>query len=58
MGEKLRELLEIARRVELTEKQKAERRKSFAYGNAGFENALITREMVEEEAEALERAHG
>jgi len=58
MSNELRELLKLASRVELTDDQKAERRKSFAYGNAAFENPLITRQMVEEEAEALRMAHG
>ena len=33
--------------------QQEEQRKSFAYGNAGLENELITREMINQQAEKL-----
>jgi hypothetical protein len=33
--------------------EREEQRRSFAYGNAGIENPLITRSMVDREAELL-----
>ena len=35
--------------------QREQQRRSFAYGNAAFENELITREMIDREAEKLSR---
>lgn len=46
-------LIEKARKVAMTEDQVAEQRRSFAYGNSAFENPMITKEMIEEEAERL-----
>jgi hypothetical protein len=42
----LQELVERARKIEMTADQLAEQRRSFAYGNTHIENELITREMV------------
>jgi len=58
MGKELKRLLEAARRVHMTREQAEEQRRSFAYGNAGLENDLITREMVDEQADKLKAAHG
>jgi len=58
MGKELEKLLEAARRVRMTREQAEEQRRSFAYGNAGLENDLITREMVDEQADKLKAAHG
>lgn len=55
MGEQLKELLEAAKRIEMTRQQREEQRRSFAYGNAGLENDRITREMVDEQAEKLKK---
>jgi len=49
----LEDLLEAARKRVLSPQEKEEQRRSFAYGNTKIENPLITREMVDEEAEAL-----
>lgn len=46
-------LIQRAREVRMTAEQKAEQRRSFAYGNAAFENPLITREMIREEERRL-----
>ena len=51
----LEALLAEARRVETTSEHREEQRRSFAYGNTAFENQLITREMVNKEAEKLLR---
>jgi hypothetical protein len=42
----LQELVERARKIEMTADQLGEQRRSFAYGNTHIENELITREMV------------
>jgi hypothetical protein len=53
MREALATLLEAAKKIEPTAEQREEQRRSFAYGNTAFENKLITREMVDREAEKL-----
>lgn len=53
MTDALHELLEAARRAQPSAEQREQQRRSFAYGNTAFENALITREMVDQEAEKL-----
>lgn len=52
MGRDLEVLLEKAKRVKMSEKEVQEQRRSFAYGNAGFENPDITFKMIEEADEA------
>jgi hypothetical protein len=49
----LQQLLDAAKNLEFTPEQKEEQRRSFAFGNAKIENPRVTREMVNEEAEAL-----
>lgn len=51
----LQELLDAAKRIVVTPEQKEEQRRSFAFGNTNIENPRITRETVDEEAEALNR---
>lgn len=51
-------LIEAARKVQPSPDQEEEQRRSFAYGNTAFENSLITREMVDRQAEAIERERG
>ena len=53
MTEALKTLLEAAKRYEPTPQQREEQRRSFAYGNTAIENAAITREMVDQQAERL-----
>jgi hypothetical protein len=48
-------LIEAARKVQPSPGQEEEQRRSFAYGNTAFENPLITREMVDRQAEAIDR---
>jgi hypothetical protein len=57
MTDKLASLIERARSVQMSPREAEEQRRSFAYGNTKIENARITREMVNERAEALKRAH-
>jgi len=42
----LQELVERARKIEMTADQLGEQRRSFAYGNTHIENERITKEMV------------
>jgi hypothetical protein len=49
----LQELLDAAKSVVVSPEQKEEQRRSFAFGNTNIENPLITREIVDKEAEAL-----
>lgn len=53
MTESLKALLEAAKQAHPSPEQREEQRRSFAYGNTAFENARITREMVDEQAEKL-----
>jgi hypothetical protein len=46
MTKDLQELVERARKIEMTPDQLGEQRRSFAYGNTKIENERITREMV------------
>jgi hypothetical protein len=53
MTEALKKLLEAAKTANPTPEQREQQRRSFVYGNTRFENELITREMVDREAERL-----
>jgi len=46
-------LIELARKVKMSPGDAEAQRRSFAFGNAAFENPRITKEMVEREAEKL-----
>jgi hypothetical protein len=49
----LQQLLDAAKKLEITPEQKEEQRRSFAFGNTNIENPRVTRQTVDEEAEAL-----
>lgn len=53
MTDALHQLLEAARHAQPTPEHREEQRRSFAYGNTAFENRLITREMIDREADKL-----
>ena len=53
MTKELQELLDAAKSFVVSPEQKEEQRRSFAFGNTNIENPLITREIVDKEAEAL-----
>ena len=53
MIDSLRKLLEAAKNAKPTLEQREEQRRSFVYGNTHLENELITREMVDREAECM-----
>ena len=55
MANELEKLLEAARSVKMNSDQQEKQRRSFAFGNAGLENDLITRQMVDEQAEKLKK---
>lgn len=58
MAKELEALIEAARKASPSPQQQEEQRRSFAYGNTAFENELITREMINERAEAIARERG
>ena len=58
MAKELDALIEAARKASPSPQQQEEQRRSFAYGNTAFENELITREMINERAEAIARERG
>jgi hypothetical protein len=51
----LEALLAAAKKATPSPEQQEEQRRSFAYGNTAFENNLITREMIDRQADAIER---
>ncbi len=52
MTKKLAALIERARSLKMSAEHREEQRRSFAYGNTKIENDLITREMIDQLAEA------
>ena len=55
MFEALKALLEAAKTAKPSAEHREQQRRSFAFGNTAFENELITREMVDRQAERLAR---
>jgi hypothetical protein len=53
MIDALKKLIEAAKTAKPTAEHREQQRRSFVYGNTHFENSLITREMVDREAEKL-----
>lgn len=53
MSEELRQLIEMARHVQMTSEQQEEQRISFAYGNAKLANDYITKEEVVQASQRL-----
>jgi hypothetical protein len=51
MIDTLKKLLEAAKTAKPTPEQREQQRRSFVYGNTHLANELITREMVDREAE-------
>jgi len=52
-NDKLNQLLEIAKRVQMTSQEQERQRRSFAYGNTKIENKDITLEAIETAASVL-----
>jgi hypothetical protein len=57
MSDKLQKLIDASRNVRMSEAQKEQQRRSFAYGNANIENERVTREMIDEAAEKVRKAN-
>jgi hypothetical protein len=55
MSEELQQLIEAAKKVDMTPAQLEEQRRSFAFGNANIENQRVTRETVAKAAQLLNR---
>lgn len=55
MPEDLKKLVDLAKAVQPTGAQKEQQRRSFAYGNTRIENPLITRKLIDEQAELLKK---
>ena len=53
MSEQLQRLIEAARQRPFGTEEREAQRRSFAYGNTNIENSRITREMIDQQAEAL-----
>ena len=51
MTEHLQKLIDASRGRMMSDAEKEQQRRSFAYGNANIENARVTRAMVDEAAE-------
>lgn len=49
----LSQLLEIAKKIEMTSQEREQQRRSFAYGNTKIENKDITQEAIERAASVL-----
>ncbi|MFC7053491.1 hypothetical protein ACFQI3_12410 [Hansschlegelia quercus] len=56
MPKALEELIRAAKQITPSAEQRERQRRSFAFGNTHFENSLITREMIDREAEKLDQA--
>lgn len=57
MNDRLQKLIDASRGKVMTEAEKEAQRRSFAYGNAHIENERVTRQMVDEAAEKIGKAH-
>ena len=55
MTDALKNLIDAAKKITPNAEQREAQRRSFAFGNTHFENKLITREMVDRQAEELAR---
>jgi hypothetical protein len=55
MTDALETLIAKAQKIIMTDDQAREQRRSFVYGNTHIENARITREMVAEADEGVDR---
>ena len=56
MTDKLTELIDKAKTVRTSDKDREEQRRSFAFGNANIENARVTRETIDAEADKLKES--
>lgn len=49
------QLVEQARKIEMSPSDEEKQRRSFAYGNANIENSAVTREVIDQVADQLRR---
>jgi hypothetical protein len=56
MSERLLELIEETKNIEVSAEDLEQQRRSFAYGNANIENDHVTPEIVERAVEQLRNA--
>ena len=54
-SESLDRLIEAARKIEMSDAEREEQRRSFAFGNANIENPRVTRELVDRVADRMAR---
>ena len=52
-SESLDRLIEAARKIEMSDEDREEQRRSFAFGNANIENPRVTRELVDRVADRM-----
>lgn len=52
-SESLDRLIEAARKIEMSDEDREEQRRSFAFGNANIENPRVTRELVDQVADRM-----
>jgi hypothetical protein len=57
MARELEILIEAAKKAAPSPEHREEQRRSFVYGNTAFENDLITREMVNQQAAIVAEEH-
>jgi len=55
MSNDLEQLIEWAKKHQITEEERTEQVRSFAYGNTHFENECITKADIDQAMETLER---
>ena len=55
VSESLDRLIEAARKIEMSDEEREEQRRSFAFGNANIENPRVTRELVDRVADRMAR---
>ena len=53
MSTEIEKLVQLAKQVPETPTDRELQRRSFAYGNTAIENPLITRQMIEEQADRM-----
>lgn len=56
MTRNLEALIEAAKKLKPSAEHREQQRRSFAYGNTHFENDLITREMINQQADELAKS--
>lgn len=58
MPSEIEKLVQLAKQAPESPEDRERQRRSFAFGNTAIENPLITREMIEQQAERLAAERG